>query len=116
MSQVALMAWVLAGIAAVAMLRVVLSNRGERAWRRAVLLVGQAALAGLLGCVLVPPLQPGQAGALLVLTEGADVDALKPTTDARIVSLPGWKPAQSGSTVSSFETFARPSVASAIPA
>ena len=89
MSQVALMAWVLAGIAAVAMLRVVLSNRGERAWRRAVLLVGQAALAGLLGCVLVPPLQPGQAGALLVLTEGADVDALKPTTDARIVSLPG---------------------------
>lgn len=89
MSQLALMAWVLAGIAAVAMLRVVLSSRGMRAWRRAVLMAGQAALAGLLWCVLVPPLQPGQAGALWVLTEGADVDALKPTTDARVVSLPG---------------------------
>ena len=89
MSQVALMAWAIAAITAVAMSRVVLSSRGDHAWRRAVLLVGQFALAALLWCVLVPPSQPGQGGALVLLTEGADLQALAPAPGDRVLSLPG---------------------------
>lgn len=89
MNPVAMMAWALAAITAVAMLRVVRSSRGQRTWRRALLLAGQAALAGLLWWVLVPPSQPGQGGAMVVLTEGADTAALKPAPSDRVLSLPG---------------------------
>lgn len=89
MSPLAMMAWALAAITAVAMLRVAMTSRGGRPWRRATLVVGQAALAGLLWCVLAPPSQPGRAGALVVLTEGAAVDALALAPGDRLVSLPG---------------------------
>ncbi|KFN48073.1 hypothetical protein [Arenimonas metalli] len=89
MNELALMAWALAAITAVAMLRVAISSRGERTWRRALLGAGQIALAALLWCVLVPPSQPGRSGALVLLTEGADTDALESAHGDRVLSLPG---------------------------
>lgn len=83
------LALALAAIALAAMVRVVLTSRGDRAWRRALLLLGQAALAGLFGVVLMPPDRPGEPGRLVVLTEGADATASAIEPGARAVSLPG---------------------------
>lgn len=89
MSPSMMLAWALAAIAAVAVLRVAIHHRGDRPWRRAVLMLGQAVLAGLLWLVLVPPSQPGRSGAMVLLTEGADTTALAPLPGERVLSLPG---------------------------
>ena len=85
------LALALAAVAAVAMLRVAITShrRGDRAWRRALLVPGQAALAALFFCVLMPPARPGEAGAMLLLTEGADPAALSVAAGERVLSLPG---------------------------
>jgi hypothetical protein len=81
----------LAAIAAVAMLRVATTGhrRGDRAWRRALLVLGQAALAFLLWFVLLPPAQPGRSGALVLLTAGADTTTLALAPGDRVLALPG---------------------------
>ncbi len=81
----------LAAIAAVAMVRVAITShrRGDRAWRRALLVIGQAALAALLFAVLLPPARPGESGAMRLLTEGADPAALSIAPGERVLSLPG---------------------------
>lgn len=92
MSPVALLATALAVIAALAMLRIARARRDAPPWRRGLAVAGQAALAGLLWLVLVPPPQAGRAGALVVLTEGADVDTVAMAPHDVRVSLPGAPP------------------------
>ncbi|MCX7033107.1 MAG: carboxypeptidase regulatory-like domain-containing protein [Arenimonas sp.] len=73
MSPSLLLAALLAGVVLVASVRLWLRARGgrERAWRTAVLLVGQAASAALLYFALLPPTVPAASGALVVLTAKA---------------------------------------------
>jgi hypothetical protein len=69
-----LLAWLFALVVAVASLRLLLRARGarERAWRTALLLLGQAGSAALLYFALLPPKVPAASGALVVLTANAD--------------------------------------------
>ncbi|GAB2489578.1 carboxypeptidase regulatory-like domain-containing protein [Arenimonas alkanexedens] len=80
----------LAAIAAIAMIRVAITSgrRGDRLWRRALLVLGQAALAGLVFWVLLPPTQPGSNGALVLLTPGADTTTLELGPGDRVLALP----------------------------
>lgn len=73
MSPAVLLAGLLALVVLVASLRLLLRARGgsERAWRTALLLVGQAGSAALLYFVLLPPLVPAEPAALVVLTANA---------------------------------------------
>lgn len=91
MSPDALLALGLAVVAAIAMLRVALGarRRGDRGWRRVLLVAGQAGLAALLWCVLLPPAKPAAPGALVLLTEGADLATLAPAPGDRVLALPG---------------------------
>lgn len=89
MSPAVSLAMVLAGVVVVASLRLLLRARssGERAWRIAALLVGQAASAALLYFVLLPPTVPTTAGALVVLTANAPAARTTAPGDV-VVALP----------------------------
>jgi hypothetical protein len=89
MSQPLMLVLALAAIALVAMARAAMRSRGDRAWRRLSLVLGQAVLAGLFGYVLMPPERPGEAQALVLLTRGADPAALAPAPGERVLALPG---------------------------
>lgn len=86
-----LFALALGAIAAVAMVRMALTatRRGDRPWRRGLLVAGQAALAALLWSVLAPPAQPGRPVTLALLTEGAEAAAVESAPDTMLLALPG---------------------------